>query len=89
LVSRVEVIGERLGFYVFDVDGNAVLPLSSWHARWARKPETLRWRINMLRQCVEDMGHSFSRCLDLCVFWPALGLSYSDIGGPYAKVPRA
>jgi len=57
LECRVELVGQRLGFSVFDIDGNVVLPLSSWHARWARKPESLRSRINVLRQRVEEEGH--------------------------------
>jgi hypothetical protein len=58
LVCRVELVGQRLGFYVLDMDGNAVLPLSSWHARWARKPDALRSRINLLRQRVEEEGYT-------------------------------
>ena len=58
LECRVELIGQRLGFCVFDIDGNALLPLLSWHARWARKPESLRLRINVLRQRVEQEGYT-------------------------------
>jgi hypothetical protein len=29
LECRVDLIGQRLGFSVFDIDGNVVLPLSS------------------------------------------------------------
>jgi len=58
LECRVELIGQRLGFSVFDIDGNVVLPPSSWHARWARKPESLRSRINVLRQRVEEEGYT-------------------------------
>ena len=54
----VELVGQRLGFCIFDMDGNAVLPLSSWHARWARKPDSLRSRINVLRQRVEEEGYT-------------------------------
>jgi len=58
LECRVELVGQRLGFCIFDMDGNAVLPLSSWHARWARKPDSLRSRINVLRQRVEEEGYT-------------------------------
>jgi hypothetical protein len=58
LECRVELIGERLDFSVFDIDGNVVLPLSSWHARWARKPDSLRSRINVLRRRVEEEGYT-------------------------------
>ena len=68
LVCRVDLVGQRLGFCTFDVDGSAVLPLSSWHARWARKPETLRWRINILRHRVEQEGYTLDP-------WKALALA--------------
>ena len=58
LECRVELVGQRLGFCVFDIDGNAVLPLSSWHVRWARKADSLRSRINVLRQRVEEEGYT-------------------------------
>jgi hypothetical protein len=58
LECRVELVGQRLGFCVFDVDGNIVLPLSSWNVRWARRPESLRTRINVLRQRVEQEGYT-------------------------------
>jgi len=58
LECRVELIGQRLGFSVFDMYGNVVLPISSWHARWARKADTLRSRINVLRQRVEEEGYT-------------------------------
>ena len=58
LECRVELVGQRLGFSVFDIDGNALLPLLSWDARWARKPESLRSRINILRQRVEQEGYT-------------------------------
>ena len=57
LECRVEMIGQRLGFCVFDIDGNALLPLLSWHARWARKPESLQSRISTLRKRVELEGY--------------------------------
>jgi hypothetical protein len=58
--SRVELFDHRnkLGFRVFDIDGNAVLPLSSSHASWVRKTNTLRSRINALRQRVEEEGYT-------------------------------
>ena len=34
LECRVELIDQRLGFCVFDVEGNALLPRLSWHARY-------------------------------------------------------
>jgi hypothetical protein len=58
LECRVELLGQRLGFSVFDIDGNVVLPLSSSNARWARKPDSLRSRINVLRQRVEQEGYT-------------------------------
>ena len=58
LECRVELVGQRLGFCVFDIDGNALLPLLSWHARWARKPDTLRSRISTLRKRVEEEGYT-------------------------------
>jgi hypothetical protein len=59
LECRVELFDRnRLGFCVFDIDGNAVLPLSSWHARLVRKPDRLRSRINVLRQRVEQEGYT-------------------------------
>ena len=58
LECRVELYDRnRLGFRVFDIDGNALLPLSSWHARWVRKPDTLRSRISTLRKRVEEEGY--------------------------------
>jgi hypothetical protein len=59
LECRVELFDRRnrLGFRVFDIDGNAVLPLSSWVARLVRKPDRLRSRINVLRQRVEEEGY--------------------------------
>jgi hypothetical protein len=58
LECRVELIGQRLGFCVFDIDGNALLPLLSWHARWARNPASLRSRIVTLRKRVELEGYA-------------------------------
>jgi hypothetical protein len=55
---RVELIGQRLGFSAFDIDGNVVLLPSSWHGRWARKPDSLRYRINVLRRRVEEEGYT-------------------------------
>ncbi len=58
LECRVELYDRnRLGFRVFDIDGNALLPFSSWHARWVRKPDTLRSRISTLRKRVEEEGY--------------------------------
>jgi hypothetical protein len=60
LECRVELFDHRnrLGFCVFDIDGNAVLPLSSWDVRWARQPDRLRSRIDVLRQRVEEEGYT-------------------------------
>ena len=60
LECRVESYDDsnRLGFRIFDIDGNALLPLTSWHARWVRKPDALRSRINVLRQRVEAEGYT-------------------------------
>jgi hypothetical protein len=57
LECRVELVDHRLGFCVFDIDGNAVLPPLSWNVRWARKPENLQSRIDILRQRVELEGY--------------------------------
>jgi len=57
LECRVELVDQRLGLSVFDTDGYVVLPLLSWNVRWARKPENLQSRINVLRQRVELEGY--------------------------------
>jgi hypothetical protein len=57
LECRVELVDQRLALSVFDTDGFVVLPLLSWNVRWARKPESLQCRINVLRQRVELEGY--------------------------------
>ncbi len=60
LECRVDLFDQqnRLGFRVFDPNGNSILPVSSWLTRLVRKPDSLRSRINVLRKRVEAEGYT-------------------------------